>query len=285
MGPVAAAAVDLGVNLASGAANAIFNNRKKQFKWMKKTAEYQNEMNRSNVLWQLDLDKRIQEEQRLYDSPSAQMQRFKDAGLNPNLIYGGGSHSAGGTFGIQASNVAPISTEVPSYSDSVGNFIAASQANATIRNTKARTELTNMQEQVQDTVRRINELDPMINPDIAKEVGNMMLQNASLSAARDSWMQRGWYEDGTGPNSYGALPYIAEIRNRIEGAYKDLKLQDADLQRRNQILESNEFMLKIQQLSKDFLEDFDLGPEGWRRIAMLLFSRFFGVGYGDSNVR
>lgn len=33
--------------------------------------------------------------QNQYNSPSAQMQRYKDAGLNPNLIYGSGSASSG----------------------------------------------------------------------------------------------------------------------------------------------------------------------------------------------
>lgn len=44
--------------------------------------QYQNDVN----MWNL---------QNAYNSPSAQMQRYKEAGLNPYLIYGSGSASAG----------------------------------------------------------------------------------------------------------------------------------------------------------------------------------------------
>lgn len=59
-----------------------------------------------------------------YNTPAAQMQRYKEAGLNPNLIYGNGSSSAGNADSVpkapvpqvdnalaylsQAMNVAPI---------------------------------------------------------------------------------------------------------------------------------------------------------------------------------
>lgn len=42
----------------------------------------QNEFDRNVQMWQM---------QNEYNSPSAQMQRFKDAGLNPHLIYGQGN--------------------------------------------------------------------------------------------------------------------------------------------------------------------------------------------------
>jgi len=37
------------------------------------------------------------EDQNLYNSPTSQMERYKEAGLNPNLIYGTGTTSAGNT--------------------------------------------------------------------------------------------------------------------------------------------------------------------------------------------
>lgn len=44
-----------------------------------------------------------------YNTPAAQMQRYKDAGLNPNLIYGSGSGSSGNATAI--SSVAPARME------------------------------------------------------------------------------------------------------------------------------------------------------------------------------
>ena len=42
-----------------------------------------------------DFERQMIQEQNAYNAPSAQMQRYQDAGLNPNLIYGQGSASAG----------------------------------------------------------------------------------------------------------------------------------------------------------------------------------------------
>lgn len=64
------------VNGLFGFANSALN-----YHYQKKMAAYQNELNLKN--W------RMQNE---YNSPSAQMQRFMEAGLNPNLIYGQGTN-------------------------------------------------------------------------------------------------------------------------------------------------------------------------------------------------
>lgn len=51
--------------------------------------------------------------QNAYDAPSAQMQRFKDAGLNPLLIYGGGSASAGNASPVRSSSPGSYSPKAP----------------------------------------------------------------------------------------------------------------------------------------------------------------------------
>lgn len=65
------AAVSGGLGLIGSALNYAYN---------KKLASQQNQYNID--MWKMQAD---------YNSPQAQMQRFKDAGLNPNLIYGQGS--------------------------------------------------------------------------------------------------------------------------------------------------------------------------------------------------
>lgn len=48
----------------------------------------QNQMQNDQIERQNELNMQMWEMQNQYNSPSAQMQRYKDAGLNPNLIYG-----------------------------------------------------------------------------------------------------------------------------------------------------------------------------------------------------
>lgn len=90
-----AAAVGAGATaLANYAVQAASNRR--QFKYQKEAMALQQQYNKD--LWDY---------QNAYNTPQAQMERLKAAGLNPYLIYGSGSASAG--------NAAPIdSTEVPS---------------------------------------------------------------------------------------------------------------------------------------------------------------------------
>lgn len=90
-GQVASAAITSFGNYASTAAA-----NKKQWKYQQKAMAQQQQYNKD--LWDY---------QNAYNTPQEQMKRLQAAGLNPHLIYGGGSASAG--------NAGPIApTEVPS---------------------------------------------------------------------------------------------------------------------------------------------------------------------------
>lgn len=74
-----------------------------------------------------------------YNSPLEQMKRFKDAGLNPNLIYGNGSASAGNAGTIGSSHIDPALAS----SQSLQLLSGASQVGRTmseISNIEANTE-------------------------------------------------------------------------------------------------------------------------------------------------
>lgn len=55
----------------------------------------QNKWNKQAVDLQWNRDRQAWNEENEYNSPKSQMQRYQDAGLNPMLIYGSGSASAG----------------------------------------------------------------------------------------------------------------------------------------------------------------------------------------------
>lgn len=80
MGGIASAAGSLFDNLFAG------SRIRKQLKANKELAQYQ-----------FDLNKQQWEAENEYNSPVAQMQRLKEAGLNPNLVYGNGSVSGNTT--------------------------------------------------------------------------------------------------------------------------------------------------------------------------------------------
>lgn len=77
-----------GGSLVGSIANGLFGGAqvRRQLKANKELAQYQFDLNRQQ--WQAENE---------YNSPKAQMQRLKEAGLNPNLVYGSGSVSGNTT--------------------------------------------------------------------------------------------------------------------------------------------------------------------------------------------
>ena len=77
-----------GGSLVGSIANGLFGGAqfRRQLEANKELARYQFDLNRQQ--WQAENE---------YNSPKAQMQRLKEAGLNPNLVYGNGSVSGNTT--------------------------------------------------------------------------------------------------------------------------------------------------------------------------------------------
>lgn len=104
--------------LAAGAAldlaSGLFNTGT-QYATSKKLMDYQNKLNIQN--WHMANE---------YNSPKAQMERYKAAGLNPNLVYGSLGQSAAGNLSSPSSSGINPRTN---FSGSVSSFmIAAAQA-------------------------------------------------------------------------------------------------------------------------------------------------------------
>lgn len=74
--------------------------------------------------------------QNQYNSPAAQMQRYREAGLNPNLIYGNGSSSAGN---------ATSAPQMESYSSGFSKFMNFMSNIYSLKNLKAQNNNLNAQ--------------------------------------------------------------------------------------------------------------------------------------------
>lgn len=85
---------------------------KRQFGYQMEMAKWQNDINREN--WQM---------QNEYNSPAATMARLQEAGLNPNLIYNGGSATTAAGSMAPAAN--PGSPNIPDYGKYAHSFAAS----------------------------------------------------------------------------------------------------------------------------------------------------------------
>lgn len=148
---VSAAGVNIGTSIFGQKRNVRLQEQANM-----RLADYQNQLNLQN--WHL---------QNEYNSPSSQMQRYADAGLNPNLIYGSGSSSSG-----NASSVSPASAyqtdvrrHVPQFN--TGDFVQFISAFQDLKLKRA--QVDNVQAQT-DSVREQIATEPIRR--LALSLGN-----------------------------------------------------------------------------------------------------------------
>jgi len=110
-GPALAAAIAAGGQLIGTGINALqtgnLNRKNRQFS----LDMYQRQYNDNTKFWEL---------QNEYNDPAQQMERYRNAGLNPNLIYGTGTASAGNAGSISTPDVQPVNYRTTDVSG-IGN--------------------------------------------------------------------------------------------------------------------------------------------------------------------
>lgn len=78
------------------------------------TTEYERSKEATQEAWDRETE---------YNAPIAQMQRLKEAGLNPNLVYGTGISLTGNTHASPASVPTQIARKAPDYSGSLEKYL------------------------------------------------------------------------------------------------------------------------------------------------------------------
>lgn len=130
-GSIIGAAINTGGNLAAAAGSivsqALFGKRNEEWAREDATTAY----NRQRTLLA---------EQRAYESPAAQMQRYIDAGLNPNLIYGQQQGSIGAPSVPQAQTARMQGQGIPQ--DMFGSIYESQLMKAQIRNLESQSNLS-----------------------------------------------------------------------------------------------------------------------------------------------
>lgn len=211
---------------------------------------------------------RIQAEQRQYDSPKSQMSRFIEAGLNPHLIYGGGSSSAGSAFPFEPARQQPV--QEPNYLEGLApSFISAQMADAQIGLQEAKMSESAAKTQSLQIQNEISKTNPMLNPSVAAMVSEAMLETARLkSLESQTWTTLG--------DARGRALLEKKVTAQVEAMSQRLGLNTMDLKIKNAILESKEFENQIKEVQAKWLKDGDLSPEHIRQGLMLILSKMMG---------
>lgn len=244
---------------------------RRQYKWNKKAAEDANRMNRENSQWLLEQNKRLQDEQRAYDSPSAQRARYIAAGVNPNIGFGGSGGNAGGAFPIDAGNVGSVNIQPPSasYPDIAGSFLAAGQMSAQTQLAEQRVQESRTNQALKEVMIDIAKTNPMLQPWVADWVATSMSETARLKTMEArSWMSR---ERGS------TITRVSQkVAAEIEAMSQRLGLNTADLEIKNKILESKGFENAVKEIQAGWLKSGEVTPEHIRQGFMLLMQKLLG---------
>lgn len=222
-------------------------------------AGFQGRANRKTLKYQAALNERYLDKQLAYNTPAAQMQRYKDAGLNPNLIYGQG------TPGNQSAPLSSPSLDTPDYQSVAKDLVdqtlrGALQAtqvqaiNAQTEKTVADTALKSMQAQVLAA-------NPSLNPAGYNAIIDSLVATAqSKGLERNLLMQRvNWATNiEEGQNSSNGFRKMDADLKMLEQRFK---LGETDQKIKAQILQSKEFQNAILDVQKKWLTDSEITPQ------------------------
>lgn len=203
-------------------------------------AKYQADQNLN--LWNLNNE---------YNSPAAQMQRYQDAGLNPNLIYGSGSASAGNSSspakGFEAPTLqrASVNNYMPQASQL---FLNGLQTAMNVRKTAAETDaiyqnVANLK--VDNTLKQLN-------------AHYLELRNAKSETEREFWTQQ-IMADLARTESTTMLNWSnsqnVDVNRRLTEALRpmEIELRSAQVQQALESVKSAKFLNSLQPLTRQKL--------------------------------
>lgn len=248
-----AAAIGAGSNLVGGAVNAFStaNQNRKSRDWSEKMYEKQKQDN--YVMWNM---------QNEYNTPANQLQRMKDANLNPHLFYGQGN--PGNAAPIPTPDVQSPQFRTPEWGNAVSSAgLAFMNAiydldikQAQIDNLKAQNTVIHQDAMLKAVLgddRRFDLNYKSRMEDVSAEAAKERLRQTKVSidlsiredarraAANSSSIEEAAQRMLSMQAERGMIPYrkgqmaasTAESRERINQMLKDGKLKDLDIELRN----------------------------------------------------
>lgn len=147
-------------------------------------------MNRKLMQEQAQLNHDLWQEQNEYNTPANQMARYRDAGLNPNLIYGlgdsGNASSPAKSFDAIETEAAP-GYRMPSnlWNDAADTYLRSKQIESNINAQKSQSKLAESQEGYW----RQKTIDEMFKNDFNKEL-RPWLKEIQIQNVEESWKRQ-----------------------------------------------------------------------------------------------
>ena len=222
--------------------------------------------------FQADANERYLQQYLDYNSPKAQMQRFREAGLNPNLIYGQGNP------GNQSQSLSYPDIGRPDYQSAysgiaqslVQNFnqtaMTMSQTQALDAKTRQTYVLTELNKLQQELLKR----NPLMDDEGFKATIQSMISSAQIKAT-ESQMR----SSQLAVQEATAGHQVNKIFHEVELLEQRFKLGQSDAQIKAEVVKSKEFQNAILEIQKKFLQSGDFTAGHMLQFLQLLILKLF----------
>lgn len=224
----------------------------------------QNSANSKLAAYQADMNQKYQDAQNAYNTPKLQMQRFGDAGLNPNLIYGQGN-PGNQSSPLQYPEIgktdyqSAIAQLTPQFNQSLMTQSQVQALDAKTTQTTVLTELNRLQTEVLKK-------NPLLDKDGFSAIIDSLKSTAAIKATETKMVAS---QLEVQQNS--AQHQVNKIFNEVELLEQRFKLAQADGPIKAQILRSMEFKNAILEIQKNFISEVGVTPQHiFQFIQMLL---------------
>jgi len=270
-GQIATAGVQAGLNILSDAIAS-----KRQLKHNKSLAAYQFGQNRQ-----------LLQEQLAYNTPKAQMERYKDAGLNPNMVLSQGS-AGNQSAPLSYPDIKPADVGYGAQLGSVlmDQFLKVRQGELL----KTQTDLNNVKKDevtINKDLKRAQTEVVKANPYLNKSYVDAMvtqLQSTALMKKQEAdfllqetsadQKNRFFYEQEGG--AYNVERGWIKLSNQLRLLDQKFELGEKDQQAKAQIIQSKEFQNELQKIQVDWMTNAEITPQHIYQGIMLLLGKLIG---------
>lgn len=264
-GMIALSAAQTGLNIGAEAIAA-----RRQLRHNKSLAAFQHANNRQLLQQQLE-----------YNTPKNQMARYKDAGLNPNMVVSQGS--AGNqsaplsypdikpsdmTFGSQ------IGTQIL---DNLMKYKQTQLIDTQKDLNKVKVDDQTIQKQIHELQASVLRANPNLNSEYVRANIDSLIAAAQLKSSNaNHLMELGFYDTNL-PKDQSDWMYQRRGNRKIEleimALEKDLDLKNADKALKAKVFESKEFQNKLLEIQNKWMTDAEITPQHIYQFIMMLISR------------
>lgn len=239
-----------GVNFLGG----LFGANRQQKK-NKELAQFQHEKNMELLKYQLE-----------YDAPKAQMARYLEAGLNPNLIYG--SATPGNMSSPpQYPSVQPADYQSP-YSSLGTKFQQSKLMEAQAGLTEAKTQESNVKQELMQSQEALVRSNPYLNPAYINAMVTNLKSIAAIKEQEAGFKLSKTQDDVTGVRwERGFL----QMQRELDLLMQKYNMSEKDIKVKAEIIQSKEFENALKKIQVDWMKSGDMTPQHiYQGILMLL---------------